>query len=67
VFWAADYENFAANLASLPPTQTAQQQPLMATDEQLSVINFMSVIAIPLGVLFVGVAMWWLRRERVVA
>ena len=67
LFWAAGYENFAANIASLPSTQSAQELPIIATDEQLGTINFLSVIGVPLGVLFVGIAAWWLRRERVVA
>jgi hypothetical protein len=66
-FWAAGYENFAASIASSPAVQPRPLQPIIATEEQLSQINFFSVFLIPTLVLVVGVAAWWMRRERATA
>jgi hypothetical protein len=66
-FWTAGYENFAASIASSPAVQPAPLRPIIATEEQLSQINFLSVFLIPVSVLIVGIAAWWLRRERAVA
>ncbi len=66
-FWAAGYENFAASIASSPAAQPAPLRPIIATEEQLSQINFFAVFLIPASVLIVGIAAWWLRRERAIA
>lgn len=66
-FWAAGYENFAASIASSPAAQPAPLRPIIATEEQLSQINFFAVFLIPVSVLIVGIAAWWLRRERAIA
>ncbi|XWX02943.1 Gldg family protein [Aggregatilineales bacterium SYSU G02658] len=66
-FWAAGYENFAASIASSPAAQPAPLRPIIATEEQLSQINFFAVFLIPISVLIVGIAAWWLRRERAIA
>jgi len=65
LFRIADYDNFAASLASLPPVATAQETPILADEITLSTINFITVIAMPFSVLGLGVLVWWLRRERV--
>lgn len=67
VFWVANYENFATNLAQIGSTPPAQQQPLIATANDLNAVSFWAVIGLPFGVLGLGVLMWWLRRERVTA
>jgi hypothetical protein len=66
-FWAAGYENFAASIASSPAVQPAPLRPIIATEEQLTQINFLAVFLIPFSVLIVGMVAWWLRRERAVA
>lgn len=66
VFSAAGYENFAASIASSPAIQSAQAQPIIATDEQLSQINFLSIVIVPGIVLLLGIFVWWTRRERAV-
>lgn len=67
LFWATDFENVAGNLANIPTVSNPGEQPLNFTGN-LAAVNTASLFAIfvlPFGVLAVGIAVWWLRRETV--
>lgn len=64
LFWASNYEGYAATLAALPPAPAVQSSPVIGDDIALLNIRNMSVLFLPFGVLALGVAVWWSRRER---
>ncbi|MEO0560756.1 MAG: Gldg family protein [Chloroflexota bacterium] len=64
ISWAMGYEEFEtpANLF-LPELDTRpQDQPVFADPNQLATINFISLFALPFGVLIVGGVVWFTRR-----
>lgn len=62
VFWASGYNEFRAiSSVTLVAPQTI---PLFLLPEQINVINIVSTLVLPFGVLGIGFLMWWLRRER---
>lgn len=64
VVWATRFDEYFTGIQQVPRPVTAQSQPLSATTAQLSTINFITVIAIPFGILLIGFLVWWLGRER---
>lgn len=64
VVWATRFDEYFTGIQQVPRPVTAQSQPLNATTAQLSTINFITVIAIPFGILLIGFLVWWLGRER---
>lgn len=63
-FWAADYENFFQRVPNPTSTDSPQNQPLFATDQQLRILNIISVGVLPFGILAIGIYIGWRRRER---
>lgn len=64
LLWGANAEAFFENLPDVNDTTSPVEQPLLATDQQLATLTYFSVLLLPFGVLFVGVYMWWSRRQR---
>lgn len=64
VVWGTRFDEYFQGVQQVPRPVTAQSQPLNATTAQLSTINFITVIAIPFGILLLGLLVWWLGRER---
>ncbi len=61
VFWAAGYNEFRTiSSVTLVAPQTI---PLFLLPEQINVINIVSTLVLPFGILGIGFLMWWLRRE----
>ena len=63
LFWAADYENFFENIPQLSINEQPQNQPVLASPEQLRSITFVAMGVLPFSVLGVGVFVWWRRRQ----
>jgi len=64
IFWTVDFENFAGALANLPTLNNPADAPIVITDQNTRNVVFISVIALPFGVLFAGIFIWWARREK---
>lgn len=64
LFWAAGYDNFLNNIPTLATEARPVDTPLLANDQQLRVMNFIALGALPFGVLALGLFVWWQRRER---
>lgn len=65
LFWATGYNEFRS--ISSVTLVAPQRVPLFLLPDQIDVINIVSTVVLPFGVLGVGIMMWWLRREREVA
>jgi hypothetical protein len=63
VIWATNFEEF---FTRVPPALTRetrpQDTPIFATAPTLTTINLVTVFALPFGVLFLGLFVWWSRR-----
>lgn len=62
--WATTYDQFFVNIDSITPVQQPQDAPLFASDQDLRNANFVTVILLPFGILFLGVFIWWNGRAR---
>jgi hypothetical protein len=62
--WGAHYSD---QFGRVPIQPRPQDQPLAASPEELSNINFLTVILMPFGVLALGIYVWWRNRERAAA
>jgi len=64
IFWAGEYDTFLANLPTISFEALPQDTPLLADAQQLGVVQFVTLLVMPFGVLALGAFVWWLRRER---
>lgn len=64
VVWATRFDEHFTNIEQVPRAQRAQDLPISATSQDLSTINFITVIALPFGILALGLFVWWTGRER---
>lgn len=62
LIWAAGYDSFR-NIPSLEIV-IPQPVPLFATDAQVSLVQFVAVLLLPMLILLAGGWRWWARRER---
>ena len=62
LLWAADYDSFQTVRSQVLPRNTPV--PVIASPEEIQLINSISTIFLPFGVLLIGVAVWWMNRER---
>ncbi|MDQ7037541.1 MAG: hypothetical protein Q9P01_22670 [Anaerolineae bacterium] len=65
IFWTTRFDEFAAGLASVRPVEETPPDEVLLTASDVSYIRFVTVILIPFGSLLLGIAVWWVRRERV--
>lgn len=63
VVWATNFDNFVSQI-TIPQQQRPQDVPLFASEQDLRNINFLTIIVLPLGILGVGVYVWWSNRKR---
>lgn len=64
LIWGARFEEFFENVPQVAAITRPQDVPLFASDQQLRNINFVTVLLMPFGILFLGVMVWWNGRER---
>lgn len=67
IFWTTRFDEFAAALAFVQPVEEVPPDEVLLTATDVDYIRFVTVILIPFGSLLVGVAVWWIRRERMTA
>ncbi len=61
--WATRFDEFFEEIPRVDQFDVRpQDQPVFATADTLRTISFISVFLLPLSVLGLGVAVWWLRR-----
>lgn len=63
MLYAIGYDDFLANLPTLSFDALPQDTPLIADNQQLGFVNFVSLILIPFGVLATGIMVWLANRE----
>ncbi|MCU0496475.1 MAG: GldG family protein [Anaerolineae bacterium] len=64
--WTAGFFEFYENLPrGIRRDARAQDAPILASDNQLTLINFLSTLGIPFGILLLGGGVWFLRRSKV--
>lgn len=63
VVWATDFNNFVSEI-TIPQQQRPQDVPLFAEEQTLRNISFLTTIALPFGILLIGVLVWWNGRQR---
>jgi hypothetical protein len=64
LFWTTRFDEFFQEIPSVVQPQRAEDVPILATESQLSLINFVSLILLPFGVLVIGGLVWWFNREQ---
>jgi hypothetical protein len=67
LFWTVDYEDFANALASVQLNENPSEAPIAPTPQAVTTVNFVSIFALPFGLLAIGVLVWWLSNRRAVA
>ena len=65
IFWTTGYDEFSASLATVRPVEEIPGDQVTLQESDVSYIRFVTIILIPFGSLLIGIAIWWLRRERV--
>jgi hypothetical protein len=63
LIWATDFNNFFSQIV-VQQQQRPQDAPLSVTEAQIRNINLIALIALPFGVLAIGIIVWWTGRER---
>lgn len=61
--WVTDFNNFFSQI-TIPQQQRPQDLPIFADAQTTRNINFITIIAIPFGILLIGIFVWWNNRER---
>jgi hypothetical protein len=62
MIWTTKYDEFAGEIPIVPDLEDTV--PLLASGSELSNINLVTIILVPLGMLAIGVFVWWSNRER---
>ena len=62
MIWTTKYDEFAGEIPRVEDLQDTV--PLLASPSELSNINLVTIILVPLGMLAIGVFVWWSNRER---
>lgn len=65
--WATGYDEFFVNIPRVSPTQNPADTPIIADDQQIRLINFVTVGVLPFGLLLLGFFIRQLGRERQIA
>lgn len=63
MIWTTDFNNFMSQVTVNQQTRP-QDTPIFADQQTLRYINFVTIVLLPFGVLFIGVLVWWANRER---
>jgi ABC-type uncharacterized transport system involved in gliding motility auxiliary subunit len=61
--WTTAFDDFFTRIPAVTRETTPQDTPIFASEQQLTTINFVTVILIPFGILAIGVYVWWSRRN----
>ncbi|MFN8449705.1 MAG: Gldg family protein [Anaerolineae bacterium] len=61
--WATHFDDFATQV-TVVQQQRPQDAPIIASEQDLRNINFITIVLLPFGVLAIGVLVWWNNRER---
>lgn len=67
IVWSTRFNEYFTGIEQVPRLPRPQDAAVTATAQQLSTINFVTVIAIPFGILGLGLIVWWTGRERAAA
>jgi hypothetical protein len=67
LFWTVEYEDFANALASVQLNENPSEAPILIDPQDATTINFVSIFALPFGLLGIGVLVWWFSSRRAVA
>ncbi|MDZ4766107.1 MAG: GldG family protein [Chloroflexota bacterium] len=63
LIWTTDFNNFFSQIV-VQQQQRPQDAPLSVTEQGIRDINLIALIALPFGVLALGILVWWNGRER---
>lgn len=63
IVWTTNFNNFVSQI-TVQQQQRPQDQPIFADAQTIRNINFITIIALPFGVLLIGILVWWNGRER---
>lgn len=64
LIWATNFDSYF-NQINIQPRQRPQDAPLFADTQTLRNITFVTVGLLPFGILAIGIAVWWVNRERI--
>jgi ABC-type uncharacterized transport system involved in gliding motility auxiliary subunit len=64
LIWATKFEEFFAKIPVLDVQQRPEDRPIFVDAQVGRNINFLTLILLPFGVLFIGLWVWWNNRER---
>jgi hypothetical protein len=62
--WASDAQNFASDLAEIVPEPPVEDAPVFITPEQSQWMSLVALCLLPVGLLGLGVFVWWIQRPR---
>lgn len=61
--WATNYDSYFTQI-TVQQQQRPQDMPIFADEQTLRNIYFVTIILLPLGVIALGIIVWWQNRER---
>ncbi|HYO88367.1 MAG TPA: Gldg family protein, partial [Candidatus Limnocylindrales bacterium] len=61
--WATNFNNYMAQV-TVQQAQTPQDTPVYADAQMLRTIGFVTLYALPFGILLLGAGVWWTARSR---
>lgn len=63
LIWTNRYDEYFAQ-TNIFSGQTPQDAPILADQQTVRYISFLTTIVLPFGVLAIGILVWWTNRER---
>jgi hypothetical protein len=64
VIWASEAQNFASEIANIIPEPPESDPPVFITPEQGQWMSLVALCLLPIGLLGLGVFVWWLQRPK---
>jgi hypothetical protein len=62
--WASQAQNFASQIANIVPEPPESDPPVFVTPEQGQWMSLVGLCLLPLGLLGLGVFVWWIQRPK---